>query len=86
MKIYVMSKTEDGEIQTPKVSRDISNLRKEMKAEYDKVLKDAGHLGRGYLLDNGDLVAYQGVYRVENQTPIYIGAYTVDGGKLIEVK
>lgn len=63
MKIYVMSKTEDGEIQTPKVSRDISNLRKGMKAEYDKVLKDAGHLGRGYLLDNGDLVAYYGSCR-----------------------
>lgn len=31
-----------------------------MKAEYDKVLKDAGHLGRGYILDNGDLVAYYG--------------------------
>ena len=39
MKVYVMSRVEDGEIQTPKVSRDISNLRKEMKAEYDKVLK-----------------------------------------------
>lgn len=63
MKIYVMSKTEDGEIKTPKVSRDVSNLRKEMKAEYDKVLKDAGHLGRGYLLDNGDLVAYYGSCR-----------------------
>ena len=36
--------------------------------------------------ENGDLIAYQGVYRVENQTPIYLGAYTVDGGKLIEVK
>lgn len=28
MKVYVMSRVEDGEIQTPKVSRDISNLRK----------------------------------------------------------
>ena len=36
--------------------------------------------------ENGDLIAYQGVYRVENQTPVYLGAYTVDGGKLVEVK
>ena len=34
-----------------------------MEAEYDKVLRDAGHLGRGYLLDNGDLVAYYGAVR-----------------------
>ena len=63
MKIYVMSKTKNGDILTPKVSRDCSNLRKEMKAEYDKVLRDAGHLGRGYLSDNGDLVAYFGAVK-----------------------
>ena len=63
MKVYVMSRTVDGEIITPKVSRDSSNLRKEMEAEYDKVMRDAGHLGRGYLLDNGDLVAYYGAVR-----------------------
>ena len=69
MKIYVMSRTEDGEIISPKVSRDVSNLRKEMDAEYNKLLKDAGHLGRGYLSDNGDLVAYYGaskhVWRID---------------------
>ena len=63
MKVYVMSSTVDGKIITPKVSRDGSNLRKEMEAEYDKVMKDAGHLGRGYLLDNGDLVAHYGAVR-----------------------
>lgn len=35
--------------------------------------------------ENGDLVAYQGVYRVEGITPKYLGAYTVVDGKLIEV-
>ena len=64
MKIYVMSRTKDGEILPPKVSRDGSNLQKEMKAEYDKVLKDAGHLARDYgLQENGDLVAYYGSCR-----------------------
>lgn len=64
MKIYVMSRTVDGEIKKPKVSRDASNLRKEMEAEYNKVLKDAGHLKRDIgLLENGDLVAYYGSCR-----------------------
>lgn len=60
MKIYVMSRTEDGKSLTPKVSRDFKNLSVEMTAEYDKVLKDAGHLGHGYLQDDGVLVAYYG--------------------------
>lgn len=64
MKVYVMSSTINGEIQTPKVSKDISNLRKEMEAEYNKVLKDAGHLRCDTgLLENGDLVAYYGSCR-----------------------
>ena len=64
MKLYVMSRTIDGEILTPKLSRDCSNLRKEMNAEYDKILKDAGHLARDIgLLKNGNLVAYYGVVR-----------------------
>lgn len=73
MKIYVMSRTRDGEILKPKVSRDDSILRKEMKAEYCKVLKDAGHLATGLgFLENGDLVAYYGgcryVWRIDEIT------------------
>ena len=50
-------------------------------------LKDyQGVTGTVNFAENGDLIAYQGVYRVENQTPVYLGAYTVDGGKLVEVK
>lgn len=36
--------------------------------------------------ENGDLVAYQGVYEVEGTTPKYLGAYTVVDGELIEVE
>lgn len=64
MKVYVMSRTVNGEIKKPKVSRDCSNLRKEMEAEYSKVLKDAGHLACDVgMLENGDLVAYYGSCR-----------------------
>ncbi len=34
---------------------------------------------------NGDMVASQGVYRVENQTPIYIGSYQVVDGHIVQV-
>lgn len=36
--------------------------------------------------ENGDLVAYQGVYKVKGTTPVYLGTYTVIDGKLVEVK
>lgn len=70
MKIYIMSRTVNGEIKKPKVSRDISSLRTEMEAEYNKVLKDAGHLKRDIgFIANGDLVAYYGcckhVWRID---------------------
>lgn len=41
MKIYVMSRTENGESLEPKASRDFKNLSVEMCAEYGKVLQDA---------------------------------------------
>lgn len=34
---------------------------------------------------NGDMVASQGVYRVENQTPIYIGSFQVVDGHIVQV-
>ena len=60
MKIYVMSRTKDGKSLIPKASRDFKNLSVEMTAEYDKVIKDADHLGHGYLSDDGTLVAHYG--------------------------
>ncbi|AEC02313.1 ABC transporter substrate-binding protein [Parasphaerochaeta coccoides] len=35
--------------------------------------------------ENGDLVAYQGVYKVNGKTPEYLGTYTVENGKLIKL-
>ncbi|WP_320127770.1 ABC transporter substrate-binding protein [uncultured Sphaerochaeta sp.] len=35
---------------------------------------------------NGDLVAYQGIYKVNKITPEYQGTYTVVSGKLVEIK
>lgn len=65
MKLYVMSRTRNNgivtEILTPKVSRDFKNLSVEMTAEYEKVLKDAGGLGKGYVHGKGEeLVVYYG--------------------------
>ncbi len=34
----------------------------------------------------GDLVAYQGIYRVDGKTPVYVGAFQVVDGKVVEVK
>lgn len=45
-----------------------------------------GVTGTVNFADNGDLVAYQGVYRVEGKTPKYLGAFSVVDGQLVEVK
>jgi branched-chain amino acid transport system substrate-binding protein len=36
--------------------------------------------------ENGDLVAYQGIYEVEGTTPVYVGAFTVENGKVVQVQ
>ncbi len=36
--------------------------------------------------ENGDLVAYQGIYEVEGSTPVYQGAYQVVDGKIVKVE
>jgi len=35
--------------------------------------------------ENGDLVAYQGLYKVNKTTPEYLGTYTVVDGKLVQI-
>ena len=35
--------------------------------------------------EKGDLVAYQGIYKVEGKTPVYIGAFQVVDGKVVQV-
>lgn len=36
--------------------------------------------------ENGDLVASQGIYRVDGTTPVYVGAFKVENGKLVQVE
>lgn len=36
--------------------------------------------------EKGDLVAYQGIYKVEGTTPVYLGAYQVVDGKVVKVE
>ncbi len=36
--------------------------------------------------ENGDLVAYQGIYKVDGSTPVYQGAYQVVDGKIVKVE
>lgn len=45
-----------------------------------------GVTGTVNFAENGDLVAYQGIYKVNKTTPEYLGTYTVVDGKLVEVK
>ncbi len=59
------------------------------KAIRDAVAATKDYVGVTGLVNfaaNGDLVAYQGLYKVEGTTPKYLGAYTVVDGKLTEVK
>ncbi len=44
-----------------------------------------GVTGKVNFAENGDLVAYQGAYKVNGTTPEYLGAYTVIDGKLTKV-
>ncbi len=45
----------------------------------------AGVSGTVNFAENGDLVAYQGLYKVNKTTPEYLGTYTVVDGKLIKI-
>ena len=60
--------------------------RKAIRDAFAATKDFAGVTGKINFAENGDLVAYQGLYRVEGKTPKYLGAYTVVDGKLIEVK
>ena len=44
-----------------------------------------GVTGTVNFAENGDLVAYQGLYRVNGTTPEYIGTFTVVDGVLTQV-
>lgn len=44
-----------------------------------------GVTGKVNFAENGDIIAYQGAYKVNGTTPEYLGAYTVIDGKLEKV-
>ena len=59
--------------------------RKDIRDAFAATKDYSGVTGTINFAENGDLVAYQGVYKVDKTTPKYIGTYTVVDGKLVEV-
>ncbi len=60
---------------------DRSTLRDQVEATTDF----AGANGIINFAENGDLVASQGVYDVEGTTPVYVGAFQVQNGQIVQV-
>lgn len=60
MKIYVLSRVQNGEILIPRVSTNFQKLCEQAAVEYENVLKNAGHLGSGYKEEDGTIVAHYG--------------------------
>jgi branched-chain amino acid transport system substrate-binding protein len=60
--------------------------RKDIRDAFAATKDYPGVTGTINFAENGDLVAYQGVYKVDKTTPKYVGTYTVVDGKLVEVK
>ena len=60
--------------------------RKAIKEGMKQVKDFEGVNGIINFAENGDLVASQGIYKVEGTTPVYIGAYKVENGKLVKVE
>ena len=59
--------------------------RKAVRDAFASIKDFPGVTGLINFAENGDLVAYQGVYKVEGTTPKYLGAYTVVDGGLMKV-
>lgn len=60
--------------------------RKAIKTGMEQVKDFEGVNGIINFAPNGDLVAYQGVYEVHGTTPEYLGAFSVEGGKLVKIQ
>lgn len=60
--------------------------RKAIKTGMEQVKDFEGVNGIINFAPNGDLVAYQGVYEVHGTTPEYLGAFSVEDGKLVKVQ
>ena len=60
--------------------------RKAIKEGMQQVKDFEGVNGIINFAENGDLVASQGIYKVEGTTPVYIGAFKVENGKVVQVQ
>ncbi|MEA5030550.1 MAG: ABC transporter substrate-binding protein [Sphaerochaeta sp.] len=60
--------------------------RKAVRDAFAATTDFPGITGTINFAENGDLVAYQGVYKVEGKTPKYVGTFTVVDGALVEIK
>lgn len=64
---------------------DIDTFRSMVNDEIKATTDFEGANGIINFAANGDMVASQGVYEVENQTPIYIGSFQVVDNKIVQV-
>lgn len=60
--------------------------RAAIKSGMEQVKDFEGVNGIINFASNGDLVAYQGIYEVHGTTPVYVGAFTVEDGRLVKVQ
>ena len=60
--------------------------RAAIKSGMEQVKDFVGVNGIINFASNGDLVAYQGIYEVHGTTPVYVGAFTVEDGRLVKVQ
>lgn len=60
--------------------------RAAIKSGMEQVKDFEGMNGIINFASNGDLVAYQGIYEVHGTTPVYVGAFTVEDGRLVKVQ
>ena len=59
--------------------------RKAIRDGFAAVKDYEGVNGTINFAENGDLVAYQGIYTVEGNAPKYVGAFKIDNGKVVKV-
>ena len=64
----------------------VGTERKAIKEGMKEVKDFVGVNGIINFDENGDLVAYQGIYKVDGSTPVYQGAYQVVDGKIVKVE
>ena len=59
--------------------------RKAIRDGFAAVKDYEGVNGTINFAENGDLVAYQGIYEVAGNTPKYVGAFKIENGKVVKV-